>query len=113
MVTDSLRDRIAAVQQAHRWGIFRCDDGYARTCCRCQWRETPDGPTHAEHVADAVIAVMREEKAVKNVAFKPPLVYTYGSPEAAIHDFNRAPSYVQQDLRLVHRYVTEWKADDE
>ena len=54
-MTDDLRDRIAAVHQAHRWGVFRCDDGYARTCCRCQWRETPDSPTHAEHVADAVI----------------------------------------------------------
>ena len=50
-----LRTRIAAVHQAHRWGVFRCSDGYARTCCRCQWREKPDGPTHAEHVADAVI----------------------------------------------------------
>ena len=52
---DDLRTRIAALHQAHRWGVFRCDDGYARTCCRCQWRELPDGPTHAEHVADAVI----------------------------------------------------------
>lgn len=55
-MTDSLRDCIAAVHQTHRWGVFRCNDGYARTCCRCQWRETKDGPTHAEHVADAVIA---------------------------------------------------------
>ena len=54
-MTDTLRTRIAAVHQAHRWGVFRCDDGYARTCCHCQWREIADGPTHAEHVADAVI----------------------------------------------------------
>ena len=60
-VTDDLRTRIAAVHQAHRWGVFRCDDGYARTCCRCQWREIADGPTHAEHVADAVIAVVSDE----------------------------------------------------
>ena len=52
---DDLRTRIAAVHQSHRWGVFRCNDGYARTCCRCQWRELPDGPTHAEHLADAVI----------------------------------------------------------
>ena len=44
------------MHEAHRWGVFRCSDGYARTCCRCQWRELADGPTHAEHVADAVIA---------------------------------------------------------
>ena len=59
-MTDDLRTRIAAIHQAHRWGVFRCGDGYARTCCRCQWRELSDGPTHAEHVADAVIRELTE-----------------------------------------------------
>ena len=90
-MTDSLRDRIAAVHQAHRWGVFRCDDGYARTCCRCQWREIADGPTHAEHVADAVIAELglREE-----------LRYPYLHPNWSFTPPQRL------------RYVTEWETTE-
>lgn len=89
-MTDSLRTRIAAVHQAHRWGVFRCDDGYARTCCRCQWRELPDGPTHAEHVADAVIRELglRRESMLDGI------------------------SPVDDPPPWHHRYATEWKADE-
>jgi hypothetical protein len=64
-------------------------------------------------LADAVIRELgwREEKAVKNSAFKPPLINTYATPEAAVDDIDRAPPHVKQDLRLVHRYVTEWSND--
>ena len=84
---DSLRTRIAAVHQAHRWGVFRCDDGYARTCCRCQWRELSDGPTHAEHVADAVIRELKLKREVDDRA-----------------------SFRMESSRA--RYVTEWNTDE-
>ena len=66
-----------------------------------------------EERADSVIRELgwREEKAVKNSAFKPPLINTYATPEAAVDDIDRAPPHVKQDLRLVHRYVTEWSND--
>ena len=72
----------------------------------------PSGETDPyEDMADAVIRELgwREEKAVKNSAFKPPLINTYATPEAAVDDIDRAPPHVKQDLRLVHRYVTEWE----
>jgi hypothetical protein len=87
-MTDNLRDRLAAV--LGKWVA--------------NWL--------ALKMADAVIDVMREEKAVKNVALAPPLINTYASPEAAVEDFNGAPPCVQRDLRLVHRYVTEWTDDE-
>ena len=88
MPTDDLRTRIAAVHQAHRWGVFRCDDGYARTCCRCQWREIADGPTHAEHVADAVIRELGLKRASR------PSDYGH---------VNYPPGY---------QYITDWIADE-
>lgn len=86
-MSDSLRDRIAAVIASGRMDRSNYE------------------------LADAVIRELgwREEKAVKNSAFKPPLINTYATPEAAVDDIDRAPPHVKQDLRLVHRYVTEWE----
>lgn len=105
-MTDYLRDRIAALHQAHRWGVFRCNDGYARTCCRCQWRELPDGPTHAEHVADAVIRELgRYEYAVatKDCEF----VCMYADERSELDGFP-----LHDGERIVRRYVTEWETDN-
>jgi hypothetical protein len=101
-VTD-LRDRIAAVLAQHQ--------RHTAQHCLCGWGEL--GHSHPAHVADAVIRELgwREEKAVKNSAFKPPLINTYATPEAAVDDIDRAPPHVKQDLRLVHRYVTEWTTE--
>jgi hypothetical protein len=89
-----LRDRIAAaLEQSDRIGY---------------------GTRPYSELADAVIRELgwREEKAVKNSAFKPPLINTYATPEAAVDDIDRAPPHVKQDLRLVHRYVTEWETTE-
>jgi hypothetical protein len=108
-VDGSLRDRIAAVQAKHL--LVR----YDRRAWWCQCGDdclSVEG-SHSLHVADAVIRELgwREEKAVKNSAFKPPLINTYATPEAAVDDIDRAPPHVKQDLRLVHRYVTEWTTE--
>ena len=59
-MTDSLRDRIAAVQKAHIFGLVECSCGYQidsihpsspdwKTDAECDW---------ADHVADAVIKAL-------------------------------------------------------
>ena len=97
-----MRDRIAAVLFRQRGHSHGWDD--ETEACREMWRRD----------ADAVIRELgwREEKAVKNSAFKPPLINTYATPEAAVDDIDRAPPHVKQDLRLVHRYVTEWENNE-
>lgn len=103
-MSDNLRDRIAAVLLP---SANYCQQSMTRPCDDCM--------ESARKKADAVIRELgwREEKAVKNSAFKPPLINTYATPEAAVDDIDRAPPHVKQDLRLVHRYVTEWENNDE
>ena len=74
--------------------------------------ECPQCDDSHRYTAAAVIRELREEWAVKNVAVRPPVIYPYGTPEAAVDDFHGAPPHVRQDLRLVHRYVTEWETDE-
>jgi isopentenyldiphosphate isomerase len=79
-----LRTRIAAVLMAH-------PDKWDGTCCGDPNLEIEVQEDWAEHVADAVIRElgMKEER---------------DRPYSTRHDW-------QGDWR--HRYVTEWKADDE
>lgn len=116
-MSDTLRDRIAAEDEKHCQVLIVDSGGWA---CRCGTRfpsDLSDLEAYREwrlHKADAVVTEigLREEKAVRNVAFTPPVVYTYGTPEAAVKDYVGAPLYVRQDLQLVRRYVTEWTADE-
>ena len=105
---DSLRTRIAAAMYRH--AVERLEiDGIK------MWDQLPESVRACWYpAADAVIRELgwREEKAVKNSAFKPPLINTYATPEAAVDDIDRAPPHVKQDLRLVHRYVTEWENNE-
>jgi hypothetical protein len=89
-VTDTLRDRIAAVQKAHIFCLVECSCGYQidsihpsspdwKTDAECDW---------ADHVADAVIAQLGLRCEVDDKAA-----------------FRMEPSR--------HRWVTEWREANE
>ena len=86
-----LRTRIAAVQQAHH---IRIDPNHpAYGYCMCGFNPDADEDdfwwvAHAKHVADAVIAEL---------------------------DLEREESFMRpgHEGTTLHRYVTDWKADDE
>ena len=108
-MSDTPHDKLWRAMQAHGVGWIYKGTDIAR--CYCGHRPDRLGASWHAHVADAVIAEigLREEKAVRNVALTPPIVNTYGTPEAAVKDYVGAPLYVRQDLQLVRRYVTDWE----
>ena len=97
-MTDDLRTRIAAVQQAHH---IRIDPNHpAYGYCMCGFNPDADEDdfwwvAHAKHVADAVIAELERPK-------RPPQVYY----PARIH--------VYEHIDTGYCYPADyWKADDE
>jgi hypothetical protein len=114
-MSDSLRDRIAAVQSAHdqklAWG------------CKCGWEYDPlIDDSHFDHVADAVIEALPVIKALpQQVEWRADFGYdgyakceTRDEARARVDEFNAA---LGDDIRdgeqamVIHRYVSEWTAD--
>lgn len=90
-MTDTLRDRIAAVQRAHRLNSF----GANYVQCECGWKSPEKYATwtdHPEHVADAVI---------RELELREELRYP-----------NRLPHYTFMPPQRT-RYVTGWESCDE
>lgn len=85
-MTDNLRDRIAAVQRAHRLNSF----GANYVQCECGWKSPEKYATwtdHPEHVADRLIRDLMEREH-----------WQYGDGHT---------------MGVRYRYVTEWEKEDE
>ena len=90
-MSDSMRDKIAAVQREHRLGRRAAPHHAPASICGCGWPPVEADCTctdHPEHVADAVIAELGLRM----------------DTTCHIHD--------REGKQRCHRYVTEWETDD-
>ena len=87
-MTDQLRDLIAEVHSAHQWGLWWINGEDCTHRCRCGWRQTAEGPTHHEHVADVLIRDL-------GMTRESTIVYY---PGEGVHE-------------RPHRYVTSWETE--
>lgn len=101
-VTDSLRDRVAAVQRAHQLGR----NEHLQTACSCGWQSSTPGNTsieHNDHVAYAVIAALGLKHEHRSL----------GDGEGGVsinYKTGKRTSHFRPCTRQ-HRYVTEWEND--
>lgn len=99
-MTDTLRDRIAAVVSVV---------GFSDS-----WATPPQAGEFDYEVADAVIATLglKTEWSLKSTIYANPLIHPYRSREDAVADRGGASEERRKDLSLMRRYVTEWENDD-
>ena len=115
-MTDNLRDRISVTQQAHIFCITECSCGHRFPWEKStEWRERAEW-AWARHVADAVIAELGQEWRADCGYDGYARCDTREEAKEQVDDFNAA---LGDDVRdgeqamVMHRYVTEWEADDE